>query len=103
MASDDPHRIGTKAACPVNPGGYPRDMRGVVGLVGDVCIVDEQAQQPHALSFQVEAELLKAVIGGVIDMKMAEFKHCVPVVCCGRNGIFKTQDTRRWLKEQCIR
>jgi hypothetical protein len=51
----------------------------------------------------VEAELFKTVIGGVIDMKMAELKHCVPVVCCGRNGIFKTQDSRGWLKEQCIR
>ena len=94
MPSDDPHSIGTEAACPVNPGGYPRDMRGVVGLVGDVCIIDEQAQQPHALGFQVEAELLKAVIRWVVNMKMAELKHGVPVVCCGRNGIFKTQDSR---------
>jgi hypothetical protein len=103
MPSDDADSIGTKAAGAVNPGGDPGDVRGVVGLVGDVCIIDEQAQQPHALRFQVEAELLKAVIGWVIDMKVAELKHCVAVVCCGRNGIFKTQDSRGWLEEQCIR
>jgi hypothetical protein len=68
-----------------------------------VMSASSQAQQPHALRFQVEAELLKAVIGWVIDMKVAELKHCVAVVCCGRNGIFKTQDSRGWLEEQCIR
>ncbi|MEY4915507.1 MAG: hypothetical protein RJA02_1776, partial [Armatimonadota bacterium] len=103
MPSDDPHSIGTKAAGAVNPSGYPRDVRGVIGFVGDVCIIDKQAQQTHARRFQVESELFKAVIGWVIDMKVAELKHCVAVVCCGRNGIFKTQDSRGWLEEQCIR
>jgi hypothetical protein len=94
MPSDDTDGIGSKAAGAVNPGGDPGDVRGVVGLVGDVCIIDEQAQQPHPLRLQVEAKLFKTVIGWVINMKVAELKHCVAVVCCGRNGIFKTQDSR---------
>jgi hypothetical protein len=103
MPSDDADGIGSKAAGAVNPGGNPRDVRGVIGLMGDVSIIDEQAQQPYARRFQVEAELFKAVIGWVIDMKMAELQHCVAVVCCGRNGIFQTKESRGWLKKQGIR
>ena len=103
MASDNAYRVGSKAAGSVNPGGNPRDMSGVIGLVGDISIIDEQTQQPHAFRFQVESKLFKAVIGWVIDMKMAELKHCVPVVCCGGDGVFKTQDSWGWLEKQGIR
>jgi hypothetical protein len=103
MPSDYAYGIGPEATCPVNPHRYPSNMCGIVGLVGDVTIIDEQAPQANTGRFQMLAKLLEAVIRWVINMKMAELKHCVAMFRRRGDGIFKAHYAWGWLEDQGIR
>ena len=103
MPADHAHGIGPETACPIDPHCYPRNMCGIVGLVGDVTIIDEQAPQANTGLFKVLTELFEAVIRWVINVKMAELEHCVAMFRRYGDGIFKAHYSWGWLEDQGIR
>ena len=97
MSTNNANGVCPEPTRTVNPGGYPRDMRSVIGFVGDVAIIDQQAPKSDARLLQVLTQLLEAFIRGVIDVKVAELKHFVAMLGGGSDCILEAHDSRGWL------